>query len=788
MPKQPRVVECRHTKHRRIHLDLQGAWGALPNARALIAGLPTAILFLSLGTTMSVRQAGAETPTGELDAATSPAENGAIEDDTGPATLGEVVVTAQKRVERIQDVPMSLTAITGDQLASAQSFRLEDFLGKVPGLTMIDNGANGGQLIIRGLTTGSGGVNGTVATYIDETPYTSVGPWVGSAGFTPNIDTFDMQRIEVLRGPQGTLYGSNALGGIVKYITNAPDPKAFALKVSGGGSYVDGGAAGYDSHGMINIPLGQAAAFRLVGYDTYYPGFIDDPSRGLTDINGSHVSGGRASLLIKPNDRFSIRLNALYQDRSARNPGEEDVNPKTLTPIYGSLIMERLVDENSYTKNELYNVTINGDLGLADVLSSTSYARVPTSSLTDFSAEYGGYARLLLGAPYGVVDLSQPAQAFRSFTQEVRLSSKQGTRIDWQLGAFFTDERGEDHERLIPVDITTRAVLYNFPSNLALSTLPVTYREYAEFVNLDYHFTSTLDASVGGRYSRGEQTFNEDNTGLFFGPKPIIFSQSSTQGVATYSADVRWHATPKNMMYARVAKGFVPGGPNDVAPTAPAPSSYSSSTTINYEAGIKSDLMANRLILDFAAFMINWDDIQVTAAINGLNQFVNGGAAKSKGAEWSLSYLPVSGLTIDLNGAYTDAYLTEATPASANGHAGDRLPAVPLWGLSANAEYSWPLFAGYSGTLAADWRFSGSRYSNFAAIGSRQVLPSNKIVDLRAGVNAVNWSVNLYVKNAGNERAINYVNPYTLSGNAGPLAAVVYPPRTVGGEVTVSFQ
>jgi outer membrane receptor protein involved in Fe transport len=720
-------------------------------------------------------------------AVTSPAEDSAIEDSAGAATLGEVVVTAQKRTERIQDVPMSLTAITGDQLASAQSFRLEDFLAKVPGLTMIDNGANGGQLIIRGLTTGSGGVNGTVATYVDETPYTSVGPWVGSASFTPNIDTFDMQRIEVLRGPQGTLYGSNALGGIVKYITNAPDPKAFAAKVSAGGSYVDDGAAGYDTHGMVNIPLGQVAALRVVGYDTYYPGFIDDPSRGLTDINGSHISGGRASLLISPSENFSIRVNALYQDRSARNPGEEDVNPKTLTPIYGSLIMERLVDENSYTKNELYNITVNGNLGFADLISSTSYARAPTSSLTDFSAEYGGFARLLLGAPYGVVDLSQPAEAFRAFTQELRLSSKQGSRLDWQLGAFYTDERGEDHERLIPVDISTGAVLFDFPSNLALSTLPVTYREYAEFVNMDYHLTSTLDASVGGRYSRGEQTFNEDNTGLFFGPKPIVFAQSTSQGVATYSGDVRWHATPNYMLYARVAKGFVPGGPNDVAPTAPAPSSYSSSTTINYEAGIKGDLMANRLALDVAAFMINWNDIQVTATINGLNQFVNGGAAKSKGAEWNLSYLPVSGLTLDLNGAYTDAYLTEATPASANGHAGDRLPAVPLWGLSATAEYVRPLFAGYSGLLAADWRFTGSRYSNFASIGSRQLLPSNKIVNFRAGVTAANWSVILYVKNAGNERAINYVNPYTLAGNAGPLAAVVYPPRTVGGEVTVSF-
>src|SRR6185437_13516567 len=126
------------------------------------------------------------------------------------------------REEPLRDVPMSLTALTGEQLARSQSFRLEDFVGKVPGLTMINNGSNGGQLVIRGLTTGSTAVNGTVATYIDETPYTTVGPWVGTPGYMPNIDTFDMQRIEVLRGPQGTLYGANALGGLIKYVTNAP--------------------------------------------------------------------------------------------------------------------------------------------------------------------------------------------------------------------------------------------------------------------------------------------------------------------------------------------------------------------------------------------------------------------------------------------------------------------------------------------------------------------------------------------------------------------------------------
>ncbi len=169
------------------------------------------------------------------------------------------------------------------------------------------------QLVIRGVTTGINPINNTVAVYVDDTPWTSEGPFA-NPGIAPNLDTYDMQRIEVLRGPQGTLYGALALGGLVKFVTNAPDPTSFATSVQAGGSYTSGGSAGYDTHGMINMPIANDLALRLVAYDSYYPGYIDDPSRGLTNINGTHISGGRASLLFSPTSDLSIRLTAVYQD------------------------------------------------------------------------------------------------------------------------------------------------------------------------------------------------------------------------------------------------------------------------------------------------------------------------------------------------------------------------------------------------------------------------------------------------------------------------------------------
>ncbi len=267
--------------------------------------------------------------------------------------------------------------------------------------------------------------------------------------------------------------------------------------------------------------------------------------------------------------------------------------------------------------------------------------------------------------------------------------------MQWKAGGFFTDETGFNYEPFFPIDVTTKTVLFNFPTNLGASTFPVFYREYAGFGSLDYHFTPTFDVDLGGRYSQNSQTFHEVASGLLTGEEN--FGQTSSQGVFTYSADARWHITPSNMVYARISEGFVPGGPNDVVPGGNLAPSYRSSTTVNYEAGIKSSLLQDHVTVEVSAFLINWRDIQLQAIIGGLGTFVNGGEARSEGIEWNFAYVPVSGLTLGLNGAYTDAYLTQPTPASVNGQVGDRLPSVPLWETSASANYEWRLFGDYSG-------------------------------------------------------------------------------------------
>jgi len=698
-----------------------------------------------------------------------------------------VTVTAEKMVESSLNVPMSLTALSGEQLTRTQSYRFEDYVGTVPGLTYLPNGSGNGELVIRGLTVGADLTTG-VATYIDETPYTAIGPFASSVPSAPNLDTFDMQRIEVLKGPQGTLYGANALGGLLKYVTNAPDPSGFAATAESGVRSVQAGAVGFDFHGMVNLPLSDVAALRVVGYDNYYPGFTDDPSRGLTDTNGSHYAGGRASLLFKPTADLSIRINALYQDRSQGDSALEIVSGVSQAPLYGSLNHQNLISQPNDDKTQLWNITVNWDVGFAKLMSSTSYLFNQLDELADDSTGLGPVVNHFFpkptsyGPPYGVG--IQYDDNLHDFTQEVRLASQQDGALQWQLGGFYTYERSLNPESAFPVDATTRVVVFSDPLGLGGFGQTAHYREYAAFANLDYTIASNFDIAAGGRYSENRQSFHELGFG-FFGSGENIRTNSS-QGVFTWSGDARWHITPENMLYARIATGFVPGGPNDVVSTIhDLPASYASSTDVNYEAGLKSSLFHNRVTVEVSAFDVIWHDIQLETFIDQLGALTNGGGAKSAGVEWNFAYVPIAGLKLNFNGSYTHAYLTQPTPADIGGRVGDRLPNVPLWQSSASAEYERPLFRDYSGFVGANWRFLGSRYSTFNAAGTRPEMPSFAIFDLRAGVETENVTLALYVKNVGNK--IGIYTEGALAGPTGPQAAAISTPRTIGMALTAKF-
>jgi iron complex outermembrane receptor protein len=288
----------------------------------------------------------------------------------------------------------------------------------------------------------------------------------------------------------------------------------------------------------------------------------------------------------------------------------------------------------------------------------------------------------------------------------------------------------------------------------------------------------TLDVALGGRYSTNVQSYHQVNSGALVGPGD--FSTRSSEGVFTYSGDLRWHVIPTTMVYGRIATGYVPGGPNDVLPGSSLPESYHSSTTTNYEVGVKSSLLDGRLSIDMDVFDIEWSQIQLIAQVGTLYGATNGGTARSDGLEWAFGYIPVDGLTLNASGAYTDARLTEATPASVGGMPGDALPYSALWATTLSANYERPLFDAYSGFVNASWHYSGSRESEFSPFG-RAHLPGYSIVDLRAGIENDGWSFAVYAKNLADERAFTAVTSYVYD------SATVMTPRTIGVELSAKL-
>jgi iron complex outermembrane recepter protein len=702
------------------------------------------------------------------------------------AGLAEIVVTAQKRAERAEDVPISMSVISGDRLIATQTTTLQDIADSVPGLQVVSTSADENTLIIRGIYTGSG-INGAVATYVDEVPYTAAGAFSGSSSISPNFDPYDLARVEVLRGPQGTLYGATALGGLLKYVTNAPDPSGYSASFLLGGNDVDHGVAGYELHGMVNIPLGPTAAFRLTASDTYFPGFIDDPLRGLKDTNGVRRENVRASLLWNATDDLSIRLTAAYQRLTAGDVNSVDLDA-SFRPIYGGLTHETYFSQPQLVENEIVNSTINWNLGFASLTSSTSFTKVNPYDFADVSASFGPLLDSIFGGNLGtVLEVRIPEHSIK---QELRLTSATQDPFGWTVGAYYDYEVAQELQGVYATDLNTRQILPDFQPPLGVNVFDSSYREYAAFVNLDYKITSAFEVGAGARFSKNRQTYNETSDGLFFGDEN--FGSGSEQNVVTYSVDAKYRFTPGLMAYGRVATGYVPGGPNNAIPGSELPPTFKSSTTTNYELGLKGSADNGRISYDVDVFDIQWQRIQLYAEITGAEglqyaSLTNGGTARSDGLEGTFTFKPVRELTLMFNGAYTNARLTEDTPASFGGLAGDRLPQIPFFAGTVSADYERPIGSDVSAFGGVDSHYNGSRLSDFTPGVPRIVMPSYTLVDLRGGIKVHRYTITAYAKNVGDARPINYVSDETFPGGRSGVAANVGMPRTIGLQVSGNF-
>jgi len=714
------------------------------------------------------------------------AESATVASDITAASeslIEEVLVTAQKRTESMQDVPASVSVFHRRQLRQLQATTITDYAAYIPGLNVSSGGGPGQTMItLRGIApVGPGPV---VGYYVDDTPLGSSSNYGGAREFGLDLMPYDVERIEVLRGPQGTLYGAGAMGGLLKYVLRRPSVNTFEAW-AGATTFGIASASdfGWGVRGGANVPLAQDRVGLWASYfEQQTPGYVDNAQTGEQDLNDVSQRGGRLSLLWQINDAASLQLGGLWQRIHSRDDAAVSLtltglDPPTGVSDHGALTSFHPLPQPFTQDIDHYSATLEWDLGWASLMSASSYSQTRTHHVQDGSGIFGavvaGYA------PFHIeLDLHKR-------TQELRLVSQPGGKVEWLAGAFYTKEEDEQVRNVFALDAAGQPIPQFAPRFLFVE-FPSQYEEVAAFGSATVQLAERLDVTAGVRWAHNRQHFRQISGGLasIIGP-PTDVSGSSSENVTTYSVSPRWYASADTMLYARVATGYRPGGPNPRA--LGLPPTVVADTLTNYELGLKTQFLHGRAQVNLAAFRIDWHDIQQAVIVGGIGSSDNTGNAVAKGFEVETAFLPVNGLRVGVNAAYTDPRLT----APAEGVVAGRLGNTPRWSASAVLDYERIMANRWTAHWSAGWRYVGEQGTAIAAQTGADisyVLPSYTALDLAAELTRGNWSVRLFARNVTDRRA--YIGgglgvdadnvPYGIELNA-------LQPRTIGVSLDVGF-
>jgi len=625
--------------------------------------------------------------------------------DGAPALLEEVVVTALRRESSASRTPVSIVALQGSDLEDHNASSLVDLQSLAPGLNLTEINPGQRRLSIRGAQ--SAGEN-SVALYLGETPVTGPNSATSDpSSITPDIDFYDADRIEILKGPQGTLFGSGAMSGAVRVLYNRPDLFAASGRLDLSADQVEGGAAGGGVHGMINLPVVEGRlAVRLTGYDVHRPGYVDNDALSLKNVNGVRTRGGRAIVRFHPFETTTLVVTGLVQDQTVLDSNTFD-GPYA---DYRSLALARLPFPNRF---KLANAVLEHDFGFARLVASSSWYEwnavkyIDTSQAALMARANGTQCARYVGAVaacdagqlqtyQAYIDSIMPLVGYqpmsvRSRIQEARLDSRPGSPLDWTVGAFIEDRDDASSSATVEADPDTglvkRPLRYAFQRENAVGLV-----QKAIFGEFGYAITSDLKIRLGARRylyekrSRSQVLITSYINTSVAGPA-TTYDNDASGWVGRAAAS--YQLTPHLMLYGQYSEGFRPGGVNNTPGLDPALVIYRADQVRSVEAGLKSTAHDGRLLLDVALYRVGWNDMQVQARVPNFNFIANAGAATINGVEiegqlrlendwsarWSLNLL--------------DGRLTSAAPTGAfsvSGRIGDRIPYEPNVRLSAAVE------------------------------------------------------------------------------------------------------
>jgi iron complex outermembrane recepter protein len=700
--------------------------------------------------------------------------------------LDELVVTAQKREEPLRDVPASISVLSGSELEKLAASSLVDIASLVPGLA-VQSGGSPGQtgIVLRGISTGNNTLIGTsnlVSTYIDDSPVGSSSGFAAAGATALDLVPYDIERIEVLRGPQGTLYGASAMGGLLKYVLKSPDLHQFEGRAGADVQHIDASdGAGWGVRAAVNVPIVDGVlGVRASGFYKDSAGYIDNVGLGIKGENWYTQDGGRVAALWVPSEAINIRASALLQNVDSHGNAAVSINEQTRQPIYGDYARSTLTPE--YFRQHLEYYSLTGDLHLpfATLTSASSWSHTNNTTQEDLSGVFAQYIPLLTtGSIASGATAFGIATSLSKFTEELRLASPGQQRLEWMLGLFYTHENALNFQDLGAETLDGQSIASINP--MLLVDWPTTYRETAGFGNVTFAITDRFDVTGGLRYSTDSQNYQQTVSGSLSGPAQTK-NATADESVTTWSTSARLHVSDKSMIYARVATGYRPGGPN--VAILGIPPSFAPDKLTDYEIGMKGETLDRKLQMDVSVFYIDWKNIQLTIMnAQGLSYPGNGSGASSQGTEVTTTYRLSEGLRVRGTLAYTDAHLTADAPALF-GRAGDQLPMSPRWNGSLSVDYQRALADNRTLEFGGAYSYVDKVYNHLQSAPNAEPMGPQNVSDLYAGLTVRKVTARLFLKNAFNDHAYS-----ELLNNYHPVSPQFVPiqPRTVGLSLDTEF-
>ena len=679
--------------------------------------------------------------------------------------IEEITVTAAKRAVALQATPLSIVAVTGSTFGDYGIQSSQEMTTLIAGLSVTNQGPGKNKFVVRGLADGPfiGNTQSTVGVYVDDTRAIFNAP-------DPNLQLFDINRVEVIRGPQGTLYGAGSIGGIVRIITRQPILGRHEAHAEIDGALTQHGDASGATEAMVNVPLvGDSVALRSVAYARHDGGYINNSALGRRRVNASETYGVRANTKVRLSPDWSIGAGAIFQ--SIHVSDTQYYNAATPPFGRGNLLPEP-------SKNDFLDlhVTINGDLGWVDLVSTTAWLVHSVDTRFDASLALPS----LIRAPVMPTAFDQSTR-YRTINHETRFASSSNGSLQWLGGLFFSHHRDRSSAGLTL--LTTPADVFYIKNRLDNGT------ELAAFGELKYHFNSRISAGVGARIYRGSVDVVANNSeDIDLGPTDAI-GENRKVGV-TPKAEVLYQINQSNLVYAQIAQGFRLGGINIASrvttPASPGRrpvtvSNFDSDRLWNFEIGSKSTFLNQRLILNASAFYAVWQNVQADLIrVNGLSFTANLGNAHVKGFEIEGSYVPSDHWRLS---SYV-SWSGRSIPDSADIFAASitsRLPAEPRLTGTVAAQYQTTLHGDVTGYANLKYALTGK--ANLS-VGSLPISDSGayNVVNLRMGLRLRQWDWSLYINNVTDNRTNTYAfgNPFSL----GRITQVIpLQPRTFGLKV-----